>query len=257
MEKDTNMSFVRCLAPDKMEPDKNQKGNMGMSRVGERVKEARISANVSQKQLAKKLGVAESFIADVELGRKIMNENMINRISKALKIDLNDVSMVAADDDLKEEREAKKPEVPSFKSGKPQEGTQEIWNQAFGSVLKNVPVYDYSFNSPKETKQLPVHSNKIEGYPADKVFYLKIEDDDMIGYRIAKGDIALVHSVKELDKSSIYFIEYNNNRMVRQIKKLDNTKALIISNSGSVKTETASIKEIKVIGKLIKLEITL
>lgn len=228
-----------------------------MSRVGEKVKAARSSANMSQKQLAKKLGVAENFIADVELGRKIMNESMINRISKVLQIDLNDVSMLAADEDLQQEKEAKKLAAAPFKGGKGQEEAKDIWNQAFGSVLKNVPVYDYSLTKVKGTKQLPVHSNKIEGYPADKVFYIEIEDEDMIGYRIAKGDMALTCSIKELENSCICLMDYKDKRAVRQVKKLDNNKVLIISNSGTVKTETASIKEVKPIAKLIKLEIQL
>lgn len=228
-----------------------------MSRVGERVKAARSSSNMSQKQLAKKLGVAESFIADVELGRKIMNEGMINRISKVLNVDLNDVSMLATDEDLKQENEVKRVSASPLKGMKSQEETKDIWNQAFGSVLKNVPVYDYSLNIVKDTRQLPVHSNKIEGHSADKVFYIEIEDEDMIGYRIAKGDIALAYSIKELENNSICLMDYNNKRAVRQVKKLDNTKVLIISNSGTVKTETASIKDIKPIAKLVKLEIVL
>ena len=231
-----------------------------MSRVGEKVKAARTSRNMSQKQLAKKLGVAESYIQDVELGRKIINEGMISRLSKVLSVDLNDVSMVATDEDLKEENKLKRPNLPeskSLKSDKAKGDSEEIWNQAFGSVLKNVPVYDYSFEGPKGSKKLPVESNKIEGFRADKVFYIEIEEDDMIGYRIAKGDLALCHGVKELEGSAIYLLEYNNKRAVRQVKKLDNSKVLLLSNGGTVKTETIGIKEIRPVARLLKLEIKL
>ncbi len=228
-----------------------------MSRVGERVKAARLNANMTQKQLAKKLGVAESFIADVELGRKIMNEALINRIGKLLNADLNDISMVATDEDLKEEREARKAPAMPLKAPKAVGETQEIWNQAFGDILKNVPLYDYSLSKVKETRQLPMHSNKIQGHAADKVFYLEIEDEDMFAFRIAKGDVALAYSIKELDNNSIALIDYKGKRAVRQVKKLDNTKALIISNGKTLKTETASIKDITPIARLIKLEIKL
>ncbi|MGM9973301.1 MAG: helix-turn-helix domain-containing protein [Clostridiaceae bacterium] len=231
-----------------------------MSRVGEKVKAARTSRNMSQKQLAKKLGVAESYIQDVELGRKIINEGMISRLSKVLSVDLNDVSMVATDEDLKEENKLKRPNLPeskSLKSDKAKGDSEEIWNQAFGSVLKNVPVYDYSFEGPKGSKKLPVESNKIEGFSADKVFYIEIEEDDMIGYRIAKGDLALCHGVKELEGSAIYLLDYNNKRAVRQVKKLDNSKVLLLSNGGTVKTETIGIKEIRPVARLLKLEIKL
>ncbi|MEL7598249.1 MAG: helix-turn-helix transcriptional regulator, partial [Clostridiaceae bacterium] len=45
-----------------------------MSRIGDKIKEVRLSSKLTEKQLAKKLGVAESFIKDVELGRKVANE---------------------------------------------------------------------------------------------------------------------------------------------------------------------------------------
>ncbi len=45
-----------------------------MSRVSDKIKEARLKKGLTQKQLAKKLGVAENFINEVESGRKIINE---------------------------------------------------------------------------------------------------------------------------------------------------------------------------------------
>jgi transcriptional regulator with XRE-family HTH domain len=45
-----------------------------MARVGEELKKARLDANMSLKQLAKKLGVSESFINEVEQGRRVVNE---------------------------------------------------------------------------------------------------------------------------------------------------------------------------------------
>ena len=239
-----------------------------MSRVGEKVKAARTSRNMSQKQLAKKLGVAESYIQDVELGRKIINEGMISRLSKVLSDmyayekfhDGKMTDYIPTDEDLKEENKLKRPNLPeskSLKSDKAKGDSEEIWNQAFGSVLKNVPVYDYSFEGPKGSKKLPVESNKIEGFSADKVFYIEIEEDDMIGYRIAKGDLALCHGVKELEGSAIYLLDYNNKRAVRQVKKLDNSKVLLLSNGGTVKTETIGIKEIRPVARLLKLEIKL
>ncbi len=230
-----------------------------MSRVGERIKDVRIKSGMSQKALAKKLGVAEKFINEVETGRRIINEALIERVSKILNTDLNDVSMVVTDEDLNREKAAikEKTYLQAKSSSTEKSEVNEVWNQAFGSVLKNVPIYDYSLNKVHGSRQLPVHSNKIEGHSADKVFYLIIEDDDMNGFRIAKNDIALCHSIKEVENNAICLIEYNNKKAVRQIRKLDNTKALLISNRGSVITETVTIKEIKPIAKLDKIEIQL
>ena len=78
-----------------------------MSRVGEKIKRAREENKMTQKQLAKKLGVSESFINEVELGRKIINENMITKVSKILNKNINDIGMSV------EEEAGNSKEVPS------------------------------------------------------------------------------------------------------------------------------------------------
>lgn len=223
-----------------------------MSRVGERIKEAREKSGMTQKALAKKLGVAEKFVNEVETGRKIINESLISKVSKVLNTDLNDINMVVTDEELQKELKAEK----QVRQTKPAE-VNEVWNQAFGSVLKNVPIYDYSLAQVKGYKQLATASNKIDGNTANKVFYLKIENNDMTGYRIQENDLALCYSIKEIENNSICLVEFNGKRVIRQIKKIDNVKALLISNNGSMRTETANIKEIKAIAKLYRIEFDL
>ncbi|EIA15869.1 XRE family transcriptional regulator [Clostridium perfringens] len=223
-----------------------------MSRVGERIKEAREKSGMTQKALAKKLGVAEKFVNEVETGRKIINESLISKVSKVLNTDLNDINMVVTDEELQKELKAEK----QVRQRKPEE-VNEVWNQAFGSVLKNVPIYDYSLAQVKGYKQLATASNKIDGHTANKVFYLKIENNDMTGYRIQENDLALCYSIKEIENNSICLVEFNGKRVIRQIKKLDNVKALLISNNGSMRTETANIKEVKAIAKLYRIEFDL
>lgn len=223
-----------------------------MSRVGERIKEAREKSGMTQKALAKKLGVAEKFVNEVETGRKIINESLISKVSKVLNTDLNDINMVVTDEELQKELKAEK----QVRQTKPAE-VNEVWNQAFGSVLKNVPIYDYSLAQVKGYKQLATASNKIDGNTANKVFYLRIENNDMTGYRIQENDLALCYSIKEIENNSICLVEFNGKRVIRQIKKLDNVKALLISNNGSMRTETANIKEVKAIAKLYRIEFDL
>ncbi|WP_415300938.1 helix-turn-helix domain-containing protein, partial [Clostridium perfringens] len=223
-----------------------------MSRVGERIKEAREKSGMTQKALAKKLGVAEKFVNEVETGRKIINESLISKVSKVLNTDLNDINMVVTDEELQKELKAEK----QVRQRKPAE-VNEVWNQAFGSVLKNVPIYDYSLTQVKGYKQLATASNKIDGHTANKVFYLKIENNHMTGYRIQENDLALCYSIKEIENNSICLVEFNGKRVIRQIKKLDNVKALLISNNGSMRTETANIKEVKAIAKLYRIEFDL
>lgn len=223
-----------------------------MSRVGEKIKMAREKSGMPAKVLAKKLGVAEKFINEVEMGRKVAPESFIDRAAKVLNVDLNDISMVVTDEALMEEKKTLK-EIPKRKM----EASSEVWTDAFSSVLKSVPIYDYSLSKSNGFKEMPVHSNKIEGYPQDKVCYLQIEDDEMSGFRIMKGDLAFAHTVKEVSNNGIFLLDYKDKRKVRQVKTLGNSKILLVNNSGSLITETMEIKEVNVIAKLERIEIKL
>lgn len=223
-----------------------------MSRVGQRIKEARLKSGMSQKVLAKKLGVAEKYINDVELGRKVVQESFIDKAAKILNTDLNDINMVVTDEALMEERKTlevnKKPKKVE---------TTEVWNDAFASILKSVPIFDYSLNNIKGKKELPVRSNKVEGFPQDKVLYIEIQDNEMSGFRMIKGDLAFAHLVKEPSNNGIFLVDYKGERIIRQLKSLGNSKYLLVSNGGALMTETVTVKEFEVVAKLERIEITL
>jgi len=222
-----------------------------VTRVGENIKQAREKSGMTVKALAKKLGVAEKYINEVEMGRKVVPESFIDRAAKVLNTDLNDISMVVTDEALMEEKKTFR-ELPKKKIE-----SSEVWTDAFASVLKSVPIYDYSLSNKKGSKEMPVHSNKIEDYPQDKVFYLEIEDDEMNGFRILKGDLAFAHIVKEVSNNGFFLIDYKGKRKIRQVKVLGNSKVLLVSNAGSLLTETMEVKELNVIAKLERVEIKL
>lgn len=221
-----------------------------MSRVGDRIKQVRETKEVSQKQLGKKIGVSESFINDIELGRKVINEKLLEKISKILGEEIEDRSVAFQDVDEVQERKSKL-ERPS--AGK----VNEVWNDAFSSVLKDVAIYKYDLVKSIGIKQMPIISNKIEGYAQDKVLFLEIENDDMLGFRICSGDVAFAHLTHEIENNAISLVDYNGERVLRQIKKLDSNKILLISNRISLRTDTVQHNDIKVIAKLDSVEFKL
>ncbi|BAH05158.1 S24 family peptidase [Clostridium kluyveri] len=224
-----------------------------MSRVGEKIKSARIELGISQKLLGKKLGVSEKFINEVELGRKIASQGIIDKLSKILGKNINDITMSFEEQAYEEEKNEKFSPVPK----KEKIQVQDVWSEAFSSVLKKIPIYGYDINKIINFKQLPIINNKVEGYAQDKVIYLQIESNDMEGFRIQDGDLALAHITGEIENNSICLVEYGGKREVRQIKKMDNKKVLLISGKNSIRTETIEIKDLKIIAKLDKLEIKL
>ncbi|EPY2272694.1 helix-turn-helix domain-containing protein [Clostridium sporogenes] len=220
-----------------------------MSRVSDKIKEARLKKGLTQKQLAKKLGVAESFINEVESGRKIINESLMNRISKVLGKGINDIG-ISFEEEVSSEP---KREIPINKNNK----IKDVWDNAFSSIIKDVPVYNYNLDRAIDNKQLPIIGNKVQGIHQDKVLFLKIEEEDMSGFRINKGDIAFGYIHHEMENNCIFLIEHNNKRSVRQLKRLDGDKILLINNGISLRTEAVRLKDIKIIAKLLKVEVTL
>ena len=221
-----------------------------MSRVGDKIKQIREAKEISQKQLGKKIGVSESFINEVELGKKVINEKFIEKISKILGEEIEDTSVSFHADEYVEERKPKY-ERPV------EEKVQEVWNDAFSSVLKNVAIYKYDLSKAIGIKQMPIITNKIEGHAQDKVLFLEIENDDMLGFRICSGDVAFAHLTHEIENNAIALVDYNGERVLRQIKTLDGNKILLISNRGSIRTDTVQHKEIKVIARLDRVEFKL
>lgn len=232
-----------------------------MSRIGDKIREARNNQGLTIKQLAKKIGVSEKYIQEVEYGTKIINQDILDKIIKCLDSSISDSVIFENYDDTQEEKEmvrTKKLKTVSKKvEVEAQEQVQDIWNDALGGILANVPVFDYKLDKPLSTKQMPITSKKIEGYPKDKVIYIKIIDNDMSGFRINKDDLAFSILSHDLDNNSICLIEYQGQRMIRQIQKLDTHKILLISNPSNVRTETATLKEINILAKLLKIEFTI
>ncbi|EPR12160.1 helix-turn-helix domain-containing protein [Ruminiclostridium papyrosolvens] len=230
-----------------------------MSRIGQEINKVRLKKGKTPKQLAKALGVSESFVLDIESGKKIVSDDMIGRISKALDFELGPIGLFASDDKFA-------PGIGNNDSVRPvkkvapvvsNEPVQQVWDDAFGNILKTVPVYGYKMDRIIDKKLLPIEKNKVEGYAKEKVFYLNIEDTDMAGFRIFKGDRALGILENQIDKDGIFLIEYNEERAVRQVKKLQGDKLLLVYNRGTLITETVGTKEVKVIARLVKLEVIL
>ncbi|QCX33715.1 helix-turn-helix domain-containing protein [Caloramator sp. E03] len=214
-----------------------------MSRVGEKIQDARQKAGIPIKALAKKLGVSEGFIADVESGRRIINEELIKKIEKLLEVNLNEELF----DEVQEP-------IENIKEVDENKFINKQWEDAFAHILKKIPVCSVNLKEIYGYVYLPVIEKKIEGYPSDKLFYIKVPDDSMRGFRIAKDDKVLVYETSEILSNSICLIDIDGKKCIRQIKRVDANKALIISHSNDLKTETKDVKSFTVIGRCIKLE---
>lgn len=232
-----------------------------MSRIGNKIRAMRTSHGVTQKQLAKATGVTEKFIDDVESGKRIAGDDLVKRICKHLGEEFSELMIYNISEPKTKPVSIKRPikkEISRANTVNAANEVQEVWSDALDSVVKTIPIYNYDLSKATGTKRLPVISNKVEGYPKDKVFYLNIQDNDMLGFRMMKGDLAFACSDHEIINDCIYLVEYGGKRGIRQIKTLDKDKrVLLISNNGTLVTETLLLNDLKVLAKLIKLEIKL
>jgi ribosome-binding protein aMBF1 (putative translation factor) len=65
---------------------------MQSNRVGNLLSAARLKANLSQAQLAKKLGVRQNMISDYERGKRRLTQAMAKRIAEILDIKVERIS---------------------------------------------------------------------------------------------------------------------------------------------------------------------
>lgn len=62
-----------------------------MKTLGEHIRERREKLDLSLREFAKKLGCSAPFISDVELGRRFPSDEMLEQISKALRLNVDEL----------------------------------------------------------------------------------------------------------------------------------------------------------------------
>jgi len=132
-----------------------------MNRLGAEIGRLRKELGITQKQLAKLVGVSEGFIIDVESGRRILNEDLIKKFSRVLRGEVGKLELYEPNQD--------KPEPDRNVVKVVEKPVQDIWNDALSGILMTVPVYRYKMDKAVDAKQLPIIQNKVEGFPKDKV----------------------------------------------------------------------------------------
>lgn len=231
-----------------------------MSRVGDNIKKAREEAKLPAKAVAKKLGISESNLIDIENGKKVINEALIQRISKILGKDINSMGLSSFEaDSLKEESRERAQKIKAEKQVavhkaqvKEKKGVNELWDQAFGNNLKSIPVFDMSLKSKKFSEIYPISNGKIENHSVEKVFSFQYEDTDMIHYGILKGSVLLAAQAKEVINEAFYIFEAEGQNYLRKCRNLGNGNILTLKNKGEEISKTYAAKDIKVLGTVFR-----
>ena len=104
---------------------------------------------------------------------------------------------------------------------------------------------------------IPIQDGKIEGAKPDKVVYFLAPDDSMRAMRIEKGDLVLIVPHNLPIDGAIMLVEYGAHRCLRRIKLLGNSNILLQSGDRELGAETMHISDLKIVGRAVRVEITL
>ena len=229
-----------------------------MSRLGDTIREARVKAKLTEKALGKKCGLAESYIKDVEAGRKIVSDEQAQRILKALGVK-NPVSTeleVAAEPEVKLRPRPRAYVLPVQEqeeaARKAAEESSDAWLDALGGVVRRVPVM-----SPDglviDHVLTPIVNGKIEGGAPDKVVYYRCPDDMLRGFRVHAGDLLLIVPASKAEDGALMLVEYRGERLVRKLLKLDGGRIQMQAFDHEFTATVGTIMDVKVLGRCVKL----
>lgn len=241
-----------------------------MSRLGDLILLERTRQKLTRKQVARKCGVSEGYIKDVEEGRRIIQDDQARRILRTLGTSQRneaDFSLdeIAATVDLSTFAPVKTAPAPvqpkpieAQPAVKPQSNEEQsgIWLDALSSVLRPVPVMNAGWIQVSR-RMVPIQDGKIEGAKPDKVVYFLAPDDSMRAMRIEKGDLVLIVPQNLPVDGSIMLVEYGAHRCLRKIKLLGNSNILLQSGDRDLGSESVHISDIKLVGKAVRVEIAL
>ena len=242
-----------------------------MSRLGDLIKLERTRQKLSPKQVAKKCGVSEKYLLDVEAGTRIIQDDQARRILKTIGVREQteaDFSLdeIAATVDLETIKIGEKATMSKAAAPAPQVrkvassdsesatgGDSVIWLDALAGVLKAVPVMNAAWIAV-DRKLLPVANGKIEGASAEKVFYFLAPDDSMRGLRVCKGDLVLCVPAQSPVDGAIMLCEFGAHRALRKVKLIDSTRVLLQSYGREYDGDTYAITDVRFAGRAVRLE---
>ena len=233
-----------------------------MSRLGDNIRAARLKAGMTEKALGKKCGLAENVIKEIESGRRIVSDGQAQRIMKVLGAQ----SPVSTELDAAAEPPVKlRPRPRAYilteqEQNEPnrqaQNESNDAWLDALGGVVKRVPVM-----SPDgiviDHVLTPIVAGKIEGGAPDKVLYFRCQDDALRGFRVYPGDLLLVVPTTRAEDDRLMLVEYQGQRMVRKIYKMDGGRIQMQSFNQEFSAVMGNIQTVKVLGRCVKLVRTL
>ena len=240
-----------------------------MSRLGDLLMLERTRQKLTRKQVARMCGISEGYLKDVEEGRRIIQDDQARRILNKLgtsqrneaEFSLDEIAATVDLGTLAPQKPAPQPEKKPESRPEPArpvsaEEQSGIWLDALSSVLRPVPVMNAGWIQISR-KMVPIQDGKIEGAKPERVVYFLAPDDSMRAMRIEKGDLVLIVPQNLPEDGAIMLVEYGAHRCLRRVKLLGNSNILLQSGDRELGAESVHISDIKIVGRAVRVEITL
>ena len=239
-----------------------------MSRLGDLIRLERTRQGLTHKQVARKCGVSDKYLMEVEAGTRIIADDQARRILKTMGMQEHteaDFSLddIAATVDLQSaipnlgkapepaKKAAPEKETPVAEAGAPVAGS--IWLDALSGVLKHVPIYNAVMKEVGH-RLLPITNGKIEGAAPDKVYYFKAPDNELRGFRVQQGDLLLVVPAQAAVDGAIMLLQTPQGRILRKVKRVNDYQAMLQKYENSCESEIKNYNEITFVGRCVRLE---
>lgn len=215
-----------------------------MSRLGDMIRSQRQKYNLTPKQLAKKCGVSEAFVLEIESGKRIPGDVIATRMLKAM----GPVDEVMPNMDVEAAVEPqpvrKAPIIIKAEPVKPAGEISDSWKDALSGVIKRVPILD-SRGKTVGHRMLAADNGRIEGAKAETVFYFAVPDDTMRTYRFMREDLLLCVPQSTIKNDSIMVLTFGGETMVRRVRKIEGNKTELSWFDGTARTRTILNSDIK------------
>ena len=240
-----------------------------MSRLGDLIRLERTRQGLTHKQVARKCGVSDKYLMEVEAGTRIIADDQARRILKSMGMTQQTESDFTLDDiaatvDLQSAVPQLTKAVESKKAVKPNEKQEvaaetdpgvagSIWLDALSGVLKHVPVYNAIMKEVGH-RLLPITNGKIEGASPDKVFYFMAPDNDLRGFRVQRGDLLLVVPAQAAVDGAIMLLQTPQGRLLRKVKRVNDYQAMLQKYNEAFESEIKNFNELTFVGRCVRLE---
>lgn len=239
-----------------------------MSIIGTNIKKIRIKQNLTAKQLAKKCGISETALLEIEDGKKVPTTQLTNLITKGLGVNIDAIEPSYFSDyfdekpEPKETAQASVPRASNAKQETLNTGGSNTISDALSKAVKKIPVIAKITAGKSipyagdiiDNKFEPVFQGKSNNVAGEEFIYYMIQDNSMQGARIMKSDLALVFLTDSIRDKDIILFTYKNNTYIRRYKTITDNMVVLYPENPDFETFAVDKKDIKIAGKVLRVE---